>query len=125
MSTHMGEILLYFFYIRDQMKVYHFTTNSYARHIASDTFVNNLTLNLDLFLEAMQGHEGKRLKLPNKKFQLKNETDKSIVNVLKEFRKWLIRLLPKQLSKNMTDLINIRDEMLSDVDKTLYLFTFN
>ena len=41
--TDIGEIALYFIYIRDQLKIYHWQTKNYARHVASDSFVSSLS----------------------------------------------------------------------------------
>ena len=49
-----------------------------------------------------------------------------MLEYLKEFAKWLSIDLPKVLDqKHDTDLLNIRDEILSDVNNTIYLFSFN
>ncbi len=126
--ANIGEVALYLMYIRDQMKVYHWQTSSYARHKASDTFVDNLSDKMDRFIEVMQGLENQRLDISKtKQFQLKNKSDQNINEILKEFREWLVVDLLKYLNKHKSnaDLITIRDEILSDVDQTLYLFTLS
>lgn len=126
--ANIGEVALYLMYIRDQMKVYHWQTSSYARHKASDTFVDNLSDKMDKFIEVMQGLENQRLDISKtKQFQLKNKSDQNINEILKEFREWLVVDLLKYLNKHKSnaDLITIRDEILSDVDQTLYLFTLS
>ena len=123
--SYIGEIALNFMFIRDQLKIYHWTTTSYARHKSSDALVNSLTEKMDKFLETIQGIHGKRLTLTAKKqISLKNENDKSIVKLLEKFKDWLNNVLPKYIKKN-TDLLNIRDDILSDVNNTIYLFTFH
>lgn len=121
----IGEIAIYFLYVRDQLKIYHWATETYSRHIASDSFVDKLTDKMDKFIETIQGSENKRILLTKKTRQIifDNENDKSIVKVLKDFSDWLINVLPGYLSEQNTDLLNIRDDMLSDVNNTLYLFT--
>jgi hypothetical protein len=120
----IGEIVLNFLFIRDQLKIYHWTTTSYARHKSSDSLVNSLTDKMDKFVEVIQGIHSKRLVIPKKKkISLKNESDDSIIVLLENFKDWLLKTLPKYMKKN-TDLINIRDDILSDVNNTLYLFTF-
>lgn len=126
--ANIGEIALYFIYIRDQMKVYHWQTNNYARHKASDTFVDNLSEKMDKFVEVMQGLEDKRLVIKkNNKYNFENINDQNINKILKEFRDWLVGDLLNYLDKKKSnaDLITIRDEILSDVDQTLYLFTLS
>jgi hypothetical protein len=122
----IGQIALYLTITRDKIKFYHWATKSYSRHIASDTLVSNLTENMDRFVEVMSGSEGKRLTIPsNFKYTMTIETDVSIVKELKTFRDWLIEKLPTYLENFNTELLNIRDEILADVNNTLYLFTLN
>jgi hypothetical protein len=122
----IGEIALNLIYVRDQLKVYHWSTTNYARHIASDNLVNNLTLKMDQFMEVIQGAENKRLILKKStEFNISVETDKSVVNLLNKFKIWLTDILPTYIKKNNTDLFNIRDDILSDVNNTLYLFTLS
>ena len=121
--SNIGEIAVYMTHFRDQLKFYHWATKDYARHIASDTLVLNITTNLDTIIETLQGSENKRLILPSNKLSFSIENDASMVNELKRFRDWLINKFPKLIKTNNTDLLNIRDTILSDVNKTLYLFT--
>ena len=126
--ANIGEVALYLMYIRDQMKVYHWQTNNYARHKASDTFVDNLSEKMDKFIEVMQGSENKRLIIKrNKQYNFENISDQNINKILNEFRDWLVVDLLNYLDKKKSnaDLITIRDEILSDVDQTLYLFTLS
>ena len=124
--SNIGEIAIYFTFIRDQIKFYHWTTKSYSRHVASDSLVTDLSSNMDKFIEVMQGSENKRLVLPkNTKMPFKIESDSSVIVLLEDFKKWLISDLPTYLSKKDTDLLNIRDEILADVNKTLYLFSLS
>ena len=124
--SNIGQIALYFTIMRDQMKFYHWSTKSFARHSASDKLVSSLSDKMDKFIEVMQGAEGKRIVLPANRHSFNNETDSSIVKTLKTFREWLSDDLPKFLNNKIdnTDLLNIRDDILGDVNNTLYLFTF-
>lgn len=126
--SNIGYIALNFTYIRDQVKFYHWSTKSFARHSASDKLVSSLSDKMDKFIEVMQGSESKRIIIPSgKQFELHNENDASIVNILKKFRDWLTHELPEYLDEkhSNTDLLNIRDDILGDVNNTLYLFTFS
>lgn len=125
--TDIGEIALIFMSVRDQLKIYHFQTSMYSRHKSSDMLVDSLTQHMDKFIETIQGSRGRRLAMPrDNKNILDNQDDNSIVSLLYTFKDWLIRPtgLPKYLNKDDTDLFNMRDEILGDVNQTLYLFTF-
>ena len=77
--SYIGEIALNFLFIRDQLKIYHWTTESYARHKSSDSLVDSLTDKMDKFLETIQGLHSKRMIIPkNKKITFKKENDDSI-----------------------------------------------
>jgi len=124
--ANIGDITFQFLYIINQMKIYHWQTKVYARHIASDSLIQSLLEKTDKFLETMQGSENKRILLNSKNstIQLKNESDTSILKVLKSFKDWLEYKLPGYLTEENSDLMNIRDDILGDVNKTIYLFTF-
>lgn len=124
MSTQLGEIAFIFLAFRDQLKLYHWTTHSYPKHKASDMLVTNITDQMDKFMETVQGSRGIRLKVPKKNtIMFEQQTDVSIVNVIEAFKNWLLNILPSYLEPFDDDLKNIRDEILSSVNQTLYLFT--
>ena len=126
--SNIGYIALYFTYVRDQLKFYHWSTKNFARHSTSDKFVSSLSDKMDRFIEVMQGSENKRIILPSgNHHSFNNETDTSIVKVLRIFKDWLSETLPTYLNNkhSNTDLLNIRDDILADVNNTLYLFTFS
>lgn len=106
-----------------QLKIYHWQTTEYARHIASDGLGIDLAAKIDAFVESIQGSRGKRVRLAHGLIKLENITDASAQGLLLSFKRWLSNDLSKLLDKTETDLINMRDDMLSVVDKTLYLFT--
>lgn len=123
-SKKIGEIALIFLTFRDQLKIYHWQTHLYTRHKASDGLINIITSQLDRFIETLQGSRNTKLKMSSKSsMTLVNESDSSIINVLKVFKKWLLEGLVTYLDKNDKDLLNIRDEILGSVNKALYLFT--
>jgi len=123
----LGNIAIVFLSIRDNVKIYHWQTKSYSRHKASDKLSTLLGDLMDKFLEVMQGSRNKRIQIGTElPIIIKNQTDTSIVTILKQFRDWLIKNdgLPSFLTKTDTELLNIRDEILGVVNQTLYLFTF-
>jgi len=110
--------------LQNQMKLYHWQTDSYARHKGSDKFVTKAIDIIDRIIESYQGsHEVIKLKNSNKKIELENITDKDIVAFLKQMKTFMIQDFPQILNANQdTDLLNLRDEMLENIDITLYLF---
>jgi hypothetical protein len=123
----LPQIVSTFLEFQNQVKIYHWSTDKYARHVASDNLFNILGKNIDKFIETYQGSRNKKLKLSEKCIiTLSHINDLDMLEYLKEFAKWLSNDLPKVLDqKHDTDLLNIRDEILSDVNNTIYLFSFN
>lgn len=125
--TQIGEIVLIFLSFHNQLKIYHWQTTSYARHQASGELVEKITTHIDKFIETIQGSRGKRLKiLPNDStIRFENLGDDDILKTLNLFKGWLLSDLSSILEPSDKDLMNIRDEILSDVNKTIYLFSLN
>ena len=104
--------------IQNIVRLYHWNTKNYARHIASGAFYDGISVLTDTFVEVLQT-DGKRISIKTK-IELYQCTDKRIVSELSEFVKFLSSI---KISKRRTDLLNLRDEMLALTNKTLYLFT--
>lgn len=118
------QIIITLMTLRDQVKIYHWETLSFPRHKATDELVTNLDTNIDKFVEIYIGKYGRPKFSTNSSIKLRNFHDKEATALLKQYIKWLSTSLPKLLNKSAdTDLLNIRDEILADLNQTLYLFT--
>ena len=112
--------------LRNQVKLYHWQTMAYPRHIATDELVTKLDANIDQFVEVYIGKYGRpKLTGKNSSIRLRNHSDKEAVALLREAIAWLTTDLNKYLKKGDTDLFNIRDTIVADLNQTLYLFTFH
>lgn len=112
-------MLNFFFELQNNIQLYHWTCTNYARHKASDQLYTNITKLIDRYVETYFGMYG-RQKLTGK-LNVKQLNDTEIVKYLKDVVKYF-NDLPD--SKD-TDLCNIRDEIISSIHQTLYLFTFH
>lgn len=122
-----GSTIQFFMTLRNTVKLYHWQTTSYARHIASDAFVKNMDTLIDKFVEVYIGRYGRDPKISKRKnmeLSIPVLTDSSILKNLQDALTWLEDDLPKTLNKKDTEMINIRDEMLAEINQALYLFTF-
>jgi hypothetical protein len=112
--------------LRDQIKLYHWQTMNYPRHIATNDLVTKLDTNIDQFVEVYIGRYGRpKLTGKNANIHLRNHSDNEATKMIKEAVSWLENDLPKYLKKTDTELFNIRDTLLQDLNQTLYLFTLN
>jgi hypothetical protein len=119
-----AEISYVFLTLRTQIKIYHWQTLSYARHIASNDLLAKLDTNLDQFVEVFIGKYG-RPKFGGKtaNIHLNNFHDKDAPELIRNAIHWLENNLSKKLKKTDTDLLNIRDTIVADLNQVLYLFT--
>ncbi len=134
MSLPYSELAHLFLEVRTQIKLYHWQTRSYARHKATDRFIETFEPLVDRFVEAAQGitiaESGPDVpRIMNfdslKKRQKESiywfsatPTDDNASDYLSRFRMTVATLeLPQ------SELAQIRDDMLEIADVTLYLFT--
>ena len=119
-----AEVSFVFLALRNQIKIYHWQTMSYARHIASNDLITKLDANLDQFVEIYIGKYG-RPKFGGKtgSIPLKNFNDKDATKLVENTIYWLEHDLPRKLKNTDTDLLNIRDTIVADLNQVLYLFT--
>jgi DNA-binding ferritin-like protein len=118
-----GDIILKMVQIQNQFRFVHWQTTSYAKHKAYGKIYEGLDDLIDEFAEACMGKHG-RPKFDNQ-FTLEF-SDLSVFN-LQEFtdgvEEFLISLDEVYDDKADSDLLNLRDEMLSLINKGKYLFT--
>lgn len=116
-----GSIVEVMLGIRNQVKLYHWQTRSFARHKATDDLTATLDTMIDNFVEVYMGKYG-RPKVSGS-IKLHNFSESAAKNFVAKQTDYLTKVLPKKLKSTDTDLLNIRDEILGEVNKVLYLFT--
>jgi DNA-binding ferritin-like protein len=121
-----AEILHVLLILRNQVKLYHWQTMSFGRHKATDELVERLDGNIDKFTEAYMGRYGRpKFTARTGKLQVYDTHDAKAPQLLTQAITWLTTHLPKLLKKEDTDLLNIRDEILGDIQQARYLFTLH
>jgi hypothetical protein len=122
------EIAVVFLEMLLMVKLYHWKTNSYATHKATDDLYTKLNTNIDSFIEILLGKSGSRIDLTsNKNIRLVDlSSQESLKREIGEFKSYLINLDDNKAMRRMsnTDLYNIRDTILGDMNQFLYLLTF-
>ena len=122
------EVVVKFLQMLNIVKLFHWKTHSYATHKATDELYTNLNANIDSFVEVLLGKHGDRVNLthvkhiPIKDFTSQNDFKKE----LESFKNYLVDLNDNNALKSMSnsDLYNIRDEILANINQILYLLTF-
>jgi len=118
------KIVTMFLQMLNTVKLYHWKTFSYAQHKATDELYTNLNLNIDTFVEIMLGKTGSRVNLTGQKtLPLLDYTN--VQDFTKEVNKYKEFLMKMDLeATNNSDLLNVRDEILGNLNQFTYLLTF-
>ena len=121
-------IVTMFLQMLNTVKLYHWKTSSYAQHKATDELYANLNTNIDTFVEIMLGKMGSRVNLTGQKsiplMDYTNLTD--FERTVEMYKKFMINMTNDKslnISSN-SDLMNVKDEILGDLNKFTYLLTF-
>lgn len=122
------EITVKFLEILLMIKLFHWKTTSYATHKATDELYASLNKNIDDFIEVLLGKSGSRTDLlSNKSIALIDlNSQEQLKSKIDSIKGYLVGLNSNKALRTMSnnDLFNIRDEILSDLNKFLYLLTF-
>jgi hypothetical protein len=109
---------------QNQIKIYHWQTYGYAEHKTFDKLYNNVSENIDKFIEIYMGKYGRIIGNGNFVLTLANYKTSNPVQTLDTFITYLTVVLPLDLNPAKdTDLLNVRDEILGNVNTTKYLLT--
>jgi hypothetical protein len=122
-----NELVSFFFNLQSQIRVYHWQTNIYSRHKATNNLLEKLDPLMDSFMEIFQGKYGKLKIEPSKPIQTSSGqlTDDQAILFLQSAIDFLSKLEVIGVVKSTdTDLLNIRDELVGQLNQTLYLFSF-
>ncbi len=116
----------FFFTMREQIKLYHWQTHSYSRHKATDELLDALDKIIDEYVEVYMGKYGRpKMTASTSSTHIRNMTEKMAVRFIQKCITYLQGPLVAKLKPTDTDLVNLRDEMLSALNKIAYLFTLH
>jgi DNA-binding ferritin-like protein len=120
------ELVLFFLEMINNVKVYHWRTKSYAEHKATDELFSSLNEHVDEFVEILLGKQVPvRLNLDKKVIAIDDYTNREgFIRLLQSYTRVLTGF-NEYLKGTDSDLLNIRDEILGDINKTLYLLSLS
>lgn len=128
LAAFQKEIAVVFLEMLMMVKLFHWKTSSYATHKATDELYTKLNANIDSFIEILLGKSGSRIDLmSNKQIKLVDlSSQESLKREVEAFKGYLVGLNDNKAMQTMsnTDLFNIRDTILGDLNQFLYLLTF-
>jgi len=117
-----GQLVLFFFQFQMATKMFHWQTLSYANHKTTDKLFEKLGDLSDSFLEKYFGVFGRPALRINSSVIVENMSKGKYLKLLSEVDKYLRGPVDKMISGN-SELKNIRDEILAEIDQAKYMFT--
>lgn len=120
----MNQIIEQLLHLQLQAKIFHWQTTSYAQHSAFGSFYDSLVDLIDQLVEVYQGRYNKRLSY-SKSLQLKNMKEVNMMETLSKSVSMLEEDFKGACQESDTELFNIRDEIISEINKLKYLLTLD
>jgi len=121
-------IVTMFLQMLNTVKLYHWRTYSHSQHKASDELYSNLNSNIDTFVETLLGKTGGRVNLTKQKTLplLAIENINNFKQEIAKYKNFLINMSKDSElnTSSNSDLMNIRDEILGNLNQFTYLLTF-
>ena len=121
-------IVTIFLQILNTVKLYHWRTFSFPEHKATDELYTNLNSNIDTFVETLLGKTGGRVNLVKQKTLplLAIENINDFKNEISKYKSFLINMSKDSElnTSSNSDLMNIKDEILGNLNQFTYLLTF-
>jgi aminoglycoside phosphotransferase family enzyme len=127
-SVH-SHIVQKFLEILTAIRLYHWSTTSYAQHKTTEELYKSLESLVDRFVETLSGKLGSeskkgRIHMVSAKMRLYNFSNvNQLSTALFEFREFLLSLQDIFRNETDADILTIRDDMLAVINQYLYLLT--
>ena len=120
-----SHIVRIFLEMLNVVKLYHWKTKSFSQHKATDELYGKLNEHIDSFVEVLLGKDQSRIKMVEKNIHLMDYSNrKDFQSRMFEYRSFLTDMNIYFDSSRDSDLLNIRDEILGNINQFLYLMTF-
>ena len=121
-----SHIVKVFLEVLNMVKLYHWKTRSYAQHEATYELYLKLNKHIDSFVEVLLGKDERRIKMLEKRIDLIDPSNTRYFKTrIYDYREFLLDINMYFDDRKDTDLLNIRDEILADINQFLYLMTFD
>jgi len=117
------ELTLKLIQIQSQFKFLHWQTFGDAKHKAYGELYDALGENIDTFVEAMMGKYGRVQFDPEFSIMFQDISVLNVTDFMDGITEFLVGMSEELDPKYDTDLLNLRDEMLADINQTKYRLT--
>jgi hypothetical protein len=116
-----NDIILVFLELLNMIKLFHWQTEHYSIHKATDKVYEDLSDNIDKYVELMLGKIPSRPNIHQKSLLLYSFFNlPSFLKQIEKYKKYFIHL---KYSPEQSDLSNVRDEILGNLNQFTYLLS--
>jgi DNA-binding ferritin-like protein len=109
--------------VQNQYRIYHWQTKSFSHHKAFGNIYELLDESIDELLETYFGKYGRAYATANFNLTLNNLVDGSGVTLANQTIDYLMNDFPKSIKQTDTDLLNLRDGIVGNLNRLKYLLT--
>lgn len=117
------ELTLKLIQIQTQFKFLHWQTFGDAKHRAYGDIYDSLGEHIDKFVESMMGKYGRPEFESEFAIKFQDKSALIVQNFMDGITEFLVSMTDILDNRYDTDLLNLRDEMLGDINKLKYLLT--
>ena len=119
-----AELLTVLVTAQQQYKIYHWQTKSFSQHKSFGKIYDSLGENIDELIEAYQGRYGRIIPSNGFNYKVQNYMNlESCVSFTNNLIKFLSERFNGIVGDQATDLMNIRDAILGDLNQLKYRLT--
>ncbi|MFZ9876483.1 MAG: DUF5856 family protein [Candidatus Nanopelagicales bacterium] len=120
----MDKIILNLLKLVTQLRIFHWQTDSYAQHKAFGNAYESLSELIDRLVEVHQGKYGKIVYGSPAGLEISNSEDLNAQDILTEVAEYLATNFNEMHDAvKDSDCLNIRDEIVAELNKLKYLLT--
>lgn len=122
-ATPQESILMNMLQMQQQYRIFHWQTQSYSEHKAFGKIYKTLDENIDSFVETFMGKFGRIITSPEFDLEMLNyKNNSTCLTITDEYISFLTGL-NSVLKPEDSDLLNIRDTILADLNQLKYLLS--
>lgn len=119
-----SELTSRFFEMLFMVKLFHWKTHSYSIHKATDNLYSTLNDKMDRLMEILLGKHVGRMNFGDKEIKVSDyNSPEQLKSSVENFKQYLESYNAKLDATKDNDILNLRDELLGELNKFLYLLT--
>ena len=118
----MASLFSFVLSLQNQLKLWHWQTDSFAQHKAFGDIYDSIDDTIDRFIEVYLGKFGKKSGSPEYQTKFYSLEHKEPTEVVQAYIDMLNQEIAEHIRES-SEILNIKDEIVADLEKLKYLLT--